>query len=156
MPISGLKIIEVSKTFDTGSLPAAGGDSCRDYHKLLMQPQKMRIPRIPVNDHWEEFTRVIRNCLAFRDKFSCFELRDPYFAYPPIRVFRLTCSIAVQKPFLAHHWFLPMDFCEFLSPPQLHNETNPEEPFLLHNQLNQYLQVFSKTDWWPKKNLSKV
>ena len=79
-----------------------------------------------------------------------------YLTLLPLRVLCHTSTIAVQKPFLAHHWFLPMDFSEFLSPPQLYKGTNPEEPFQLHNPLNHYLQVFAKTDWWPKKNLSKV
>ena len=79
-----------------------------------------------------------------------------YLTFLPLRVLSHTSSIAAQKPFSAHHSFLPMDFSEFLSPPQLRNEITPEEPFLLHNPLNQYLQVFSRTDWWSKKNLSKV
>ena len=79
-----------------------------------------------------------------------------YLTLLPLRVLSHTSSIAAQKPFSAHHSFLPVDFSEFLSPPQLRNEITPEEPFLLHNPLNQYLQVFAKTDWWPKKNLSKV
>ena len=98
----------------------------------------MRIPRIPVNDFWQEFTGVILNFLVFRYTFPYYELRDHYFTYPSLRVLSHTYSIVVQKPFLAHHWFLPKDFAEFLSLLLLHNGTNLEEPFLLHNPLNQY------------------